>query len=165
MKYAQTQTAPPTETGAVAAVSGSIKVVSKPFTFRTDKRVELYNLTGLVKALVQELGVRQGFLILSSLHTTTALFINEFQAALLDDIKTFLERVISRTDDYKHNSPLYSDCERRNADAHLRSMLLGHSITLAIADSEPVMGGWQNIIFAELDGPRERQLVAQVIGI
>jgi secondary thiamine-phosphate synthase enzyme len=92
-------------------------------------------------------------------------FINETQKALHADIKSFLEQTVERHAAWKHNDPAHSDCDRRNADSHLRAMLLGHSLTLQIAGGELVLGQWQRVIVAELDGPRARSLRLQATGI
>jgi secondary thiamine-phosphate synthase enzyme len=99
------------------------------------------------------------------MHTTCALFINEFQTALLSDIRRFLEQMVARDDEWMHNDPEHSDCDRMNADSHLRALLLGHSLTLQISGGEVVLGQWQRILMAELDGPRARSLRIQVFGI
>jgi secondary thiamine-phosphate synthase enzyme len=142
-----------------------MKIFSRTFAVVTDGRVELYNLTERARELVRESGIKAGFLILSSLHTTTALFINEFQAALMADAKNFLERLVNRDNGFLHNCEDCSDCDRKNADSHIRAMLLGHNLTLPIQEGSIVLGHWQSILFAELDGPRERMLQAQVIGV
>jgi secondary thiamine-phosphate synthase enzyme len=107
---------------------------------------------------------RDGLAVVSSLHTTLALFINEFQGALLDDIRTFLEESVVRDRYYKHNDPAHSDCDRSNADAHLRAMLLGHSLALPVRDGELLLGTYQSVILAELDGPPDRSLQLQILG-
>src|SRR3989337_2728906 len=142
-------------------------VAIKAHTLRllTDKKVELYNITQKVKDFVKSTSIREGLLLITSLHTTTALFINEVQSALLDDIKTILHDWVREEQSWKHNSPEYSDCERHNAGSHLRAILLGHSQTIIVQDGEPALGEWQSIIFAELDGPREREIRLQLIGV
>jgi secondary thiamine-phosphate synthase enzyme len=92
-------------------------------------------------------------------------FINESQAALETDIKAYLEAAVSRTSYYKHNDPNHSDCDRQNADSHLRAMLLGHSVTMQISGGELVVGRWQRVLCGEMDGPRTRTIRAQVQGI
>ena len=99
------------------------------------------------------------------MHTTCAVLINEFQTALLADIKRLLEGVVARDAQWMHNDPDYSDCDRMNADSHLRAMLLGHSLTLQISGGELVLGQWQRILAAELDGPRARTLRIQAFGL
>jgi secondary thiamine-phosphate synthase enzyme len=115
--------------------------------------------------IAREQGVREGFLNLWSLHTTCAVFINEFQSALLTDIKQVLEQLVARDAEWRHNDPEHSDCDRMNADSHLRALLLGHSMTLQISGGEIVLGQWQRVLMAELDGPRARSLRVQVVGL
>ena len=114
---------------------------------------------------VRKVNVHEGLVSLWSMHTTCALFINEFQTALLTDIRRFLEQMAARDAEYLHNNPEHSDCDRMNADSHLRAMLLGHSLTLQVSGGEVVLGQWQRILMAELDGPRARSLRVQMIGI
>jgi secondary thiamine-phosphate synthase enzyme len=149
-------------------ISGTIPGLSiKAHTLKllTDKKVELYNITQKVKDFVKSTKIRDGLLLVTSLHTTTALFVNEVQSALLDDVKTILHDWVVEEKSWKHNSPEYSDCERHNATSHLRAILLGHSSTVMVQDGEAALGEWQSIIFAELDGPREREIRLQVIGV
>ena len=109
--------------------------------------------------------VREGLVSIWSMHTTCTLLINEFQPALQADIKRFLEQMVARDADYLHNDPNHSDCDRQNADSHLRAMLLGHSLSLQISGGEVVLGQWQRILMAELDGPRARSLRVQMFGV
>jgi secondary thiamine-phosphate synthase enzyme len=115
--------------------------------------------------VVRKHGLKAGFVLVQSLHTTTAIFINEFQQALLDDIKSFLGSLVGRFDYWRHNDPKLSECRRKNADSHLRAMLLGHTLSLPVRDGELALGYWQSIILAELDGPRERAIQVQVLGV
>jgi secondary thiamine-phosphate synthase enzyme len=103
--------------------------------------------------------------VVSSLHTTSAVFISEWQDALIHDVKTCLADVVSRDSYYRHNDPAHSDCDRHNADSHLRAVLLGATLTLQIANGGVVLGEWQSVVMAELDGPRERSVRLQAMGI
>ena len=147
------------------ATSGSLKIASQTLTIETDERIELVDLTDRLMAIARQQGVREGFLNLWSLHTTCAVFINEFQNALLTDIKQVLEHLVARDAEWRHNDPAHSDCDRMNADSHLRALLLGHSMTLQISGGEIVLGQWQRVLMAELDGPRARSLRIQIFGI
>jgi len=129
----------------------------------TTKRVEIRDLTALVQEIVRATGVAAGLVTLSTMHTTTAVFVNEPQSALLEDVEQLLERLAPRDEDWKHNDPRYSDCDRQNADAHLRAIMLGSSVTLQVAEGALTMGQWQRVLMAELDGPRTRQLVLQIL--
>jgi len=146
-------------------LKGTLKVLSRTLKVVTDSRVELYNVTDRIKDLVSASGIQAGFLMISTLHTTTALFINEFQEALMADVKHFLERLANREHGYLHNCEDCSDCERKNAEAHIRALVLGHNVTLPIQNGEIPLGPWQSVLFAELDGPRERSVNAQIIGV
>jgi secondary thiamine-phosphate synthase enzyme len=148
-----------------AATVGALTIHGERFVVQTRDRVELVDLTPLVMEFVAKGHVHEGLVSLWSMHTTCALFINEFQTALLTDITRFLERMVARDAIYIHNDPEHSDCDRMNADAHLRAMLLGHSLTLQVSGGEVVLGQWQRILMAELDGPRARSLRAQTIGL
>jgi secondary thiamine-phosphate synthase enzyme len=133
--------------------------------YKTCERLELINITKDLNEIVRKQGLKAGFVIVQSLHTTTAIFINEFQQALLDDIKSFLERIVGRIEYWRHNDPKLSECSRRNADSHLRAMLLGHTLSVPVRDGELALGNWQSIILAELDGPRDRAIHVQVLGV
>jgi secondary thiamine-phosphate synthase enzyme len=102
---------------------------------------------------------------LQSLHTTTAVFINEWQDALLHDVKNFLGEMVNPESGWRHNDPQFSDCERKNADSHLRGMIMGQSLCLQVRNSAVLLGTWQSIILAEFDGPRSRSMSVQVLGV
>ena len=150
---------------STSSVSGLLHVHSESFAIVSHERIELQDLTDRVMARVRALPVKEGSINLFSTHTTCTVFINEMQKALLADIRTFLERVVDSSEAWRHNDPELSACERRNADSHLRALLLGHSLTLQISGGEVVLGQWQRILLAELDGPRTRTLRMQVMGV
>jgi secondary thiamine-phosphate synthase enzyme len=150
---------------AAAHSSGPLVVVADTITVQTAERVELVDLTERLTTFVAAAGVSEGILSVWSLHTTCAVFINEVQSALHADIKRALEQIVHRETDWMHNDPAHSDCDRGNADAHLRAMLLGHSLTLQVTGAEIVLGHWQRVLAAELDGPRSRTLRLQIMGV
>ena len=154
---------PVAKTASVSA--GGLAVIAETIEVDTTERLELIDLTDTVMAFVRRSGVTEGLLSLWSMHTTCAVFINESQQALEVDIKAFLEQVVARGGYYRHNDPKHSDCDRQNADSHLRAMVLGHSVTMQISGGELVVGQWQRVLCAELDGPRTRTIRAQVQGI
>jgi secondary thiamine-phosphate synthase enzyme len=89
-------------------------------------------------------------------------FVNEWQQALRDDYRALLERLVPDGAPWAHNDPGRSDCERGNAAAHLRALLLGFSVRVQIGDGRLVLGRWQRVILAELDGPRRRDVSIQI---
>src|ERR1044071_1415172 len=145
--------------------AGGLTIHGETILVQTEQRIELVDLTKQVMEFVRKFNVREGLVSLWSMHTTCALFINEFQTALLTDIRRFLEQMVARDAEWMHNDPEHSDCDRMNADAHLRAMLLGHTLTLQVSGGEVVLGQWQRLLMAELDGPRARSLRIQLFGI
>ena len=149
----------------VTSVAGPFTVHGEILSVDTTTRIEVIDLTDRVMAIVRRLHVAEGLVHVFSLHTTCTVFINEFQPALLADFRTFLEGIVAADADWRHNDPQHSDCDRQNADSHLRAMLLGHSLSLQVSGGEIVLGQWQRVLVAELDGPRPRQLRLQVMGV
>jgi secondary thiamine-phosphate synthase enzyme len=141
-----------------------MKTKLETLAVKTEKKQQLINITSTVRDAVERAGFKDGFVGLFSQHTTATLLVSEFQAALLEDISGFLKRIVEEDHPYKHNSPEFSDCYRRNAASHLRSMLFHYSVMLPVSGGELVLGQFQSVIFAEMDGPRERSLKVQFLG-
>jgi secondary thiamine-phosphate synthase enzyme len=148
-----------------APAPGGYKVFNRIVDWITNERLQLLNITDRINEIVRKSGVKEGLVHLQSLHTTSAVFINEWQDALLHDVKTFFEQVVTGDQYYRHNDPEYSDCERKNADSHMRGMLMGQTLCLQVRNASVLLGTWQSIIFAEFDGPRSRSLAVQVSGV
>ena len=148
-----------------SAKAGGLTIHGETIVISTDQRIELVDLTNRIMEFARKFNIKEGLVSLWSMHTTCALFINEFQTALLSDIKRFLEQMVQRDAEWLHNNPDHSDCDRFNADSHLRALLLGHSLTLQVSGGEVVLGQWQRILMAELDGPRARSLRIQLMGV
>lgn len=141
-----------------------MKVFSASFTLVGEEQTEILDITKHVREAIQRSPISNGIALINTLHTTCALFINEFQSALMDDLRNLAERLVPERGGFRHDDPRYSDCERGNAHAHLRTALLGRSIAVALSGGEMVLGRFQSIIFAEFDGPRRRDVTVQVIG-
>jgi len=144
---------------------GEFKMFNRIVDWITNERLQLINITDRINEIVRKSGIRDGIVHLQSLHTTTSVFINEWQDALLHDVRAFLEELVRREDYFRHNDPKYSDCERKNADSHLRGMIMGQSLCLQVRNSAVLLGTWQSIILAEFDGPRSRSMSIQVSGV
>ncbi|HWB86158.1 MAG TPA: secondary thiamine-phosphate synthase enzyme YjbQ [Bryobacteraceae bacterium] len=151
--------------GLTAPAPAGFKIFNRIVDWITTERMQLINITDRINEIVRKSGVRDGIVHLQSLHTTTAVFINEWQDALLHDVRTFLDDLINREISWRHNDPKYSDCERRNADSHLRGMVMGQSLCLQVRNSAVLLGTWQSVILAEFDGPRSRSMSVQVSGV
>jgi secondary thiamine-phosphate synthase enzyme len=141
-----------------------MKAFSTSFTLQSEEPTEVSDITKLVRDAIQQFPVTTGMALINTMHTTCALFINEYQAALIEDLKSLIERLVPERNGYRHNDPRYSDCERGNAHSHLRAALLGRNIAVGVNNGDLTLGRFQSIIFAELDGPRKREITIQIIG-
>jgi secondary thiamine-phosphate synthase enzyme len=142
-----------------------LKTQLDTFVVRSSQKQEMIDITPDVIDATRESGIRNGFIGIFSQHTTAGVMVNEFQPALLADIGDFLKRIVDDGISYKHNSPEWSDCDRGNATSHLRSLLFSNSVMLPVVDGKPVLGEFQSVIMAELDGPRERTIKIQFLGM
>ena len=141
-----------------------MKIFQTSFVLPSVERTELSDITKIVQEAIRQFPINAGVALINTLHTTCALFVNEFQSALIDDLKVLIERLVPPRDGYRHDDPRYSDCERGNAHSHLRAVLLGRPVAVGIKDGELTLGRFQSIIFAEFDGPRRREITVQVVG-
>jgi secondary thiamine-phosphate synthase enzyme len=130
----------------------------------TECAIQFKNITDQLRDAVTDSHIQCGVVHVQSLHTTLAVFVGEWQDALLQDVEEVLRLMVPDGRDWRHNDPRVSDCDRGNATAQLRAMLLGQTMQLQVRDGRPVLGTWQRLIVAELDGPRTRQVSIQVGG-
>jgi secondary thiamine-phosphate synthase enzyme len=134
---------------------------------RTHHPTEFIDLTGHLAALVAEAGIRVGFVNVQSLHTTTAIVVNEDEPLLLTDFASCLETVAPRDAVYRHDlsrGPNRAVDERVNGHAHCQALVLSPCACLNIVDGRLLLGEWQRVFLAELDGPRERSISVVVLG-
>jgi secondary thiamine-phosphate synthase enzyme len=130
---------------------------------------EFIDLTDRLEKLVADAGVGFGVLTVQTLHTTTALVVNEHEPLLLADFQTLLERSVPDDGAYRHDDATVRTVnvtpkERPNGHAHCRALLLPTSVSLAITSGRLLLGRWQRVFLVELDGPREREIAAVLIG-
>ncbi len=130
---------------------------------------EVIDITDQLEAFLLLTGLTRGMLLVHSLHTTTAVIVNENEPLLHGDLFRQLERLAPRALAYDHDDPTRRvvnrmDQERTNGHAHCRAMLLGGSVCLPIVAGRLLLGRWQRVLLVELDGPQERTLVATIVG-
>ena len=154
-----------THGNAAPAPAPGFRVFSRILDWITNDRTQLINITDRINEIVRKSGIRDGIVHVQSLHNTTSVFINEWQDALLHDVRGFFEGLAPRENYWRHNDPEFSDCERKNADSHLRGMLMGQTLILQVRNSAVLLGTWQSIILAEFDGPRSRSMSVLVQGV
>ena len=144
-----------------------MKIISSFIELETGEGIALHDLMPGIQDAIANSGIKNGFVTVTSQHTTTAIAINENEERLVEDVKTFLTRLIPPADRYLHNDIALRDCpqdEPENAHSHLAAMLLGSSEVIALADGVLQLGQYQSVMLYELDGPRKRKVNVQVYG-
>ena len=142
-----------------------LKVLRQTFAVSSETHRQAIDITAQVREAVQRGEVHSGLVIANCLHTTCSVLIAEFRPALLEDLARQMGSLVDDGALYKHNDARLSDCERGNAAAHLRASLLGHGIALGITDGDLLLDGSESIFLAEFDGPRERRVHIQFVGV
>ena len=125
---------------------------------RTARPREFVNLTEKVREVVRASGVVDGLVLVSSMHITSAVFVNDNESGLLHDIEAWAERLAPRGD-YEHHRTGES-----NGDAHLKNLLLGHQVVLPVSRGDLDLGPWEQIFYGEFDGQRPKRVVVKVVG-
>jgi len=151
-------------------VDATTKVVVFPIEVETTCAPQFVDITEQVSRCVKEAQATHGCVVVFSRHTTAAIKINENEPLLLKDMEAFLERVAPRNGNYQHNdfsirTANMTEDECPNGHAHCQHLLLGASETVPIVDGEMQFGQWQRIFLIELDRPRHRDALVQVIGV
>ena len=136
-----------------------MRIHSEHMTVQTKEKREYLNITPSIKAAVEKSGIRDGIILISSLHSNSALFVNDEEPGLLQDITEWADRVAPFGPDYHHSARSES-----NAAAHLQSLLLHHQAFVALTDGKLELGPWQNVIYAELDGQRPKRILIKILG-
>ena len=135
----------------------------------TERPTQFVDVTDRLEALVAEAGIRFGFVNVQTLHTTTAIVVNELEPLLLSDFATLLENVAPRDGGYRHDDVTartvnVTPDEPVNGHAHCRALLLAPSACLNVIDGKLLLGRWQRVFMAELDGPRAREISVLILG-
>ena len=143
----------------------------KNFSLKVDTKdaPQLIDITDWVKGCVAESKVSNGMVLVYSRHTTAAVKINENEPLLIEDMAEFLERIAPRDAYYRHNdfsirTVNMTEDESPNGHAHLQHLMLGCSETIPLIDGKIPFGQWQSIFFIELDHPRPREVMVQIVG-
>ena len=128
-------------------------------TFTTKKQREYVNITGDVAEAVDRSGVREGLCLVSAMHITAGVFVNDDEPGFRADLTATLERIAPEGADYRHH-----ETGETNGDAHLKNILTGSQVTLPITKGALDLGPWQQVFYAEFDGRRRKRVVVKVIG-
>ena len=142
-----------------------MKFVLERVFVKSKKSIELIRVTDEVRRAVQMSGLKNGIINVFTLHTTTAITINEDDSKLEEDIARFMEKLVPEDDSYAHHRFFRKDGRMAvNAYSHIRASLLGANVTLPLQDGSLVLGSRQNIYLVDLDGPQTRGLTVQIAG-
>ncbi len=136
-----------------------MKSYTKYLTFKTEKRRELIRITDTVREAVEESGVKEGLCLVSAMHLTAGVIVQDDEEGLHDDIWEWLERLAPFREDYRHHLT-----GEDNADAHLKNLLVHLQVVLPITEGRLDLGPWQEVFYAEFDGQRPKRVVIKIIG-
>jgi secondary thiamine-phosphate synthase enzyme len=128
-------------------------------TFNTKKHREYVHITPQVEAVVAHSGVREGMVLVSAMHITAGVYVNDNEPGLIRDIDEWLERLAPFREDYRHHQT-----GEDNGDSHLKAILVHHQVLLPITAGKLDLGTWQRVFYAEFDGQRSKRVLLKVIG-
>ena len=126
--------------------------------FETRQREEFVRITDEVQGIVQRSGVSEGMVLVSAMHITAAVYVNDWEDGLIEDIKEWLDGLAPRKD-YRHHRT-----GEDNGEAHLKNLILHHQVVLPITQGKLDLGPWQQVFYAEFDGRRRKRVVVKVMG-
>ena len=128
-------------------------------TFHTQQRREYINITAQVQKALGESGIREGIALVSAMHITAAVYVNDAEDGLIQDIDEWLEGLAPYRRDYRHHRT-----GEDNGDAHLKNLLIHHQVLLPITAGKLDLGPWQQVYYAEFDGQRRKRLIIKILG-
>jgi secondary thiamine-phosphate synthase enzyme len=137
----------------------AMKSKTEYLTFETRKHREYINITERVAEVVAESGIAEGMVLVSAMHITAGVFVNDAESGLLADIDDWLEALAPFRKDYRHHRT-----GETNGDSHLKNLLVHHEVIVPITEGGLDLGPWQQIFYAEFDGQRPKRLVIKAIG-
>ena len=136
-----------------------MKTVTEYLWFNTRHHREFINITDRVKQLVANSGIQEGFVLVSAMHITAGIYVNDAEEGLIEDIEEWLEKLAPYREDYKHHRT-----GETNGDAHLKSLLVHHQVIVPVTHGFLDLGPWQQIYYAEFDGQRKKRVILKIMG-
>ena len=136
-----------------------MKFHTEYLTFNTKKHREYIHLTPQVDAIVKKSAIKEGMVLVSAMHITAGVYINDNESGLIEDIDEWLEKLAPFRKDYQHH-----DTGETNGDSHLKALLIHHEVIVPITAGKLDLGTWQRIFYAEFDGQRNKRLIVKVMG-
>jgi len=136
-----------------------VKSSTEYLWFNTKKHREYVNITPEVEKIVSKSGIREGMVLVSAMHITAAVYVNDAESGLIQDIDDWLEKLAPFDPDYRHHRT-----GETNGDSHLKSLLMHHEVIVPVTDGKLDFGPWQQIYYAEFDGQRRKRVIVKVMG-
>jgi secondary thiamine-phosphate synthase enzyme len=136
-----------------------MKIYNEEITLQSQKPREIFNITTRIKAAMEKSGLREGIILVSSLHSNSAVIVNGDEPGFLADLEKWLTEVAPIRNDYSHQGRFES-----NTAVHLQSLLLHHQIIVSFTEGRLDLGPWQFVQFVELDGMRPKRILVKVMG-
>ena len=136
-----------------------MKFHTEYLTFNTKMHRDYINITKKVEAALKKSGVREGMILVSAMHITAAVYVNDAEEGLIQDIDEWLERLAPYREDYRHHRT-----GETNGDAHLKNLLMHHQVIVPITEGRLDLGPWQQMYYAEFDGRRRKRALIKVMG-
>ncbi len=127
--------------------------------FETKRKKEIVHITPQVRDLVSRSGIQEGFCLVSAMHITSSIFVNDLESGLHQDILDWLEKVAPENPNYHHHQT-----GEDNGDAHLKRILCGHQCMIPITRGELDLGPWEQVFYGEWDGTRRKRVIVKVLG-
>ena len=127
--------------------------------FNTGKKREFILITDLVEEQIRQSQIKEGFCLVSAMHITAAVYINDAEGGLIQDIEEWLQKLAPEGPDYHHHRT-----GETNGDAHLKNLLIHHQVIIPVTGGKADLGPWQQVYYAEFDGRRKKRLIIKIIG-
>jgi secondary thiamine-phosphate synthase enzyme len=136
-----------------------MKILTEYLTFNTKEHREYVHITPQVEQILKKSGVKDGIVLVSAMHITAGVYVNDLEDGLIEDIDAWLEKLAPFKKDYKHHQT-----GEDNGDSHLKAILVHHQVILPISNSKLDLGTWQRVFYAEFDGQRSKRVLVKVMG-
>ena len=128
--------------------------------YETERQRQLVHITETIRDIVYKSEISEGYVLVSAMHITASVFVNDLETGLFQDIWEWLENIAPYKEDYKHHQT-----GEDNGDAHLKNLIMHHQVIVPITNGELDLGPWQRIFYGEFDGRRRKRVVVKAIGI
>ncbi|HET9869478.1 MAG TPA: secondary thiamine-phosphate synthase enzyme YjbQ [bacterium] len=136
-----------------------MKFYTEHLWFNTTKHREYINITGEVEKALKKSGIQEGMILVSAMHITAGVYVNDAEDGLIADIDEWLEKLAPYKEDYRHHRT-----GETNGDSHLKSLLVHHEVIVPVTAGKLDLGPWQQVYYAEFDGQRKKRLLIKVMG-